>query len=127
MGGVYIYSDAVSEIKLRYAHFNKGDVGLHLDEIPYNEENLFTNMQFENNTTGLYVSKSSIEITSSHFLNCESGLIDWRQLNFPLLLRHSRMFPKKYCSIYLCLPLLLRKCLERKEGVARLDFLTFQL
>ena len=75
MGGVYIYSDAVSEIKLRYAHFNKGDVGLHLDEIPYNEENLFTNMQFENNTTGLYVSKSSIEITSSHFLNCESGLI----------------------------------------------------
>ncbi|NIT61370.1 MAG: hypothetical protein GWN00_35740, partial [Aliifodinibius sp.] len=74
MGGVFIDGDGGGLNTVRYSSFSRSDIGFYLRSVIY-QEDVFEHLLFKNNDTGLYLSDSDMEITSSTFQNNETGII----------------------------------------------------
>ncbi len=74
MGGVAVdYGDLQHDLRLRYAAFQQGEIGLFLQNVS-SAEISFEHLEFSGNETGLYANESGVEIMASDFFNNETGL-----------------------------------------------------
>jgi len=73
MAGVIINAgDGEEGVTFRHTHFKRGSYGLYIASLA-SGENLFENLTFQDNTTGLYTSGAEFDLANSYFKNNQTG------------------------------------------------------